>query len=217
MNTVERIPVKAQWLLLLDKVRQIEKDIGQSEFPVPTPQMCDFLIAGEDRRFYRHPGVDAIALCRAFWKTVFYGESQGGSTIAMQFVRTMTGRFEKTWRRKIVEIVFAVRLTRNLPKGRLPTLYLWVAYYGSGMDNFKQACSKLAIDPQDASAIEAAKLVARLKYPEPQRCGHKHANKIHRRGRHIMATADRMHEHLRACRESSNGTVQSRRCAQKIG
>lgn len=217
MNGVERMPIRAQWLLLLDKVRQIEKDIGQTDYPIPTPQMCDFLIAGEDRRFYRHTGVDAIALCRAFWKTAVHGESQGGSTIAMQFVRTITGRFEKTWRRKIVEILFAVRLTRNVPKGRLPILYLWVAYYGSGMNNFKQACSKLGIDPKTVSPLEAAKLVARLKYPEPRRCGRKHADKIYRRGRHIMATADRMHGHLRAYRESSNGTVQSRRFTQKAG
>lgn len=181
-----RVPIKVQWQQLCDSINKLEMEIAQTDFPIPTPQMCKFLIVGEDRRFYRHPGVDPFSLCRALWKTFFCDVRQGGSTIAMQFVRTMTGRYEKNWRRKFIEIFLAVHLMRYVSRDRLPILYLWVAYYGWKMNNFKQACLRLGINPESVSLFEAAKLVARLKYPEPQKCSPEHFRKIRRRGWHLM-------------------------------
>lgn len=199
-----RVSIKIQWEQLCDSVNKLELEIAQTDFPSPTSQMCEFLIVGEDRRFYQHSGVDLFALCRALWKTFFCGVRQGGSTIAMQFVRTITGRFEKSWRRKFIEIFLAVRLMRYVSKDRLPILYLWVAYYGWRMNNFKQACLRLGINPKSISAFEAAKLVARLKYPEPQKYNSEHFRKIHRRGRHIMALVHHRQEGLRSYQENQN-------------
>ena len=50
--------------------------------------------------------------------------------MAMQLVRVLTGRFERSWRRKIDEMVLAVLLTRHVPSNELPALYLSVGYYG---------------------------------------------------------------------------------------
>ena len=199
-----QVPIRVQWKHLCDSINKLELEISETDFPVPTRQMCDFLIAGEDHRFYRHPGVDIFALCRALWKTILCGVRQGGSTIAMQFVRTITGRFEKSWRRKFIEIFLAVRLMRYVSKDRLPILYLWVAYYGWRMNNFKQACLRLGINPKSISAFEAAKLVARLKYPEPQKYSSEHFRKIHRRGRHIMALVHHRQEGLKSYQENQN-------------
>lgn len=163
-----QVPIGVQWNHLCDSIDKLELEISETDSPVPTRQMCEFLIAGEDHRFYRHPGVDIFALCRALWKTFLCGVRQGGSTIAMQFVRTITGRFEKSWRRKFIEIFLAVRLMRYVSKDRLPILYLWVAYYGWRMNNFKQACLRLGINPKSVSAFEAAKLVARLNILNPR-------------------------------------------------
>ena len=196
--------VKSQWNQLRCFIDELELEIAQSDCPAPTSQMCEFLILGEDRRFYAHSGVDPIALCRAVWKTFFCGVRQGGSTIAMQLVRTVTGRYEKKWRRKIDEIFLAVRLTRYVSKDRLPILYLWVAYYGWRMNNFKQACARLQMNPKTASPLEAAKLVARLKYPEPQQCSRKHARKIHRRALYIMALHHPESEYLQSYQETRN-------------
>ena len=102
------------------------------------------------------------------------------------------GRYERTLQRKLVEIFLAVRLSQHFSKDRLPILYLWVAYYGWRMNNFRQACSRLKIDPRSVSAFEAAKLVARLKYPEPKNYDAERLKKIHRRALHLMALADRM-------------------------
>ena len=80
-----------EWSIFRYKVEQIIAEMDCSDFPKPTRRMCLFLVAGEDRRFYYHPGVDPVALGRAVWKTVFCGCRQGGSTIAMQIVRTVDG------------------------------------------------------------------------------------------------------------------------------
>ena len=104
------------------------------------------------------------------------------------------GRYEKTWQRKLIEIILAVRLSQHVSKNRLPILYLWVAYYGWRMNNFEQACSRLGIDPRSVGAFEAAKLVARLKYPEPKDFDIERLKKIHRRAIHLVKLANRTAE-----------------------
>ena len=152
------LQITIEWKQLRHAVDKLESELASSSFPLPSPEMCEFLIRGEDRRFHYHPGVDPVALCRAAWKTVFCGSRQGASTIAMQLVRTISGRYEKTWRRKVREIILAFGLTQYISKDRLPVMYLWIAYYGSGMINFKQACTRLHIDPHCIDSFEAAKL-----------------------------------------------------------
>ncbi len=175
------------WERLLNKVERIIAEMASSDFPKPTYQMCHLLVVGEDHRFHHHRGVDPIALCRAIWKTFFCGQRQGGSTIAMQLVRTLTNRYEWTCKRKLAEIILALRLTRRIGRDRLPAIYLWVAYYGWQMDNFIQACSQAGIDPNSATELESATLVARLKYPEPRKPNRKQSQRIHCRAGHLMS------------------------------
>lgn len=148
--------------------------------------MCRLLVLGEDHRIAFHPGVDPLALCRAAWRTFVRGRREGGSTIAMQLVRVLTGRFERSWRRKAQEIVFAVLVTRHVPPEELPALYLSVAYYGWRMNGFSQACRRLGLDPGTCSLRESAMLVARLKYPEPRVCSPARRLQITRRAEYLM-------------------------------
>ena len=179
----------SQWRQLRACIDELESEISKTSFPHPTARMCEFLIIAEDHRFARHPGVDLWALCRAGWKTYLRNSRQGGSTIAMQLVRTITGHREATWQRKIMEILLAIFLSQYVSRNRLPILYLWCAYYGWKMNNFREACIRLQIDPASASAVDEAKLIARLKYPQPQRYDAIRMRKIHRRGLHIMSLA----------------------------
>ena len=188
--------INTQWRQLCAAIEKLEREIDSTDFPLPTPQMCEFLIVGEDHRFYRHLGVDVLALCRAIWQTVFCGSRQGASTIAMQLVRTIMGRYERTGRRKFIEMILAMRLSQYVSRDRLPVLYLWVAYYGWRMNNFRQACLRLGINPRSVGAFEAAKLVARLKYPEPRIFDGERLNKIHRRALHLTTLANRMNKSL---------------------
>ncbi len=187
--TFLRPRIITQWRRLRASIDKLELEIMKADSPLPTPRMCEFLVIAEDRRFARHPGVDLWALCRAAWKTYFCNSRQGGSTIPMQLVRTITGCYEVTWQRKITEILLAILLSRYVPKDRLPVLYLWCAYYGWKMNNFRQACSRLLLDPTSTCESDDAQLIARLKYPQPQRYDSVRMRKIHNRGCHILTLA----------------------------
>lgn len=172
-----------EWQNIKFRVEDIKAQTEQMNI---SPMLVALLIAAEDHRFSSHPGVDLVSLCRAVWRTIFCGKREGGSTIAMQLVRVITGRYERTIGRKIAEIYFAVRLTRQVPKSDIPKLYLSVAYFGWRMNGLKQASSRLNINPASLSLFEAANVIARLKYPEPRQLdNHRHA-KINSRVKYII-------------------------------
>lgn len=186
-----RLRLSAQWKSLLRSVDALERDIERDPHPKPTARMCQLLIQAEDHRFPLHPGVDPLALCRALWQTYFRGSRQGGSTIAMQLVRTLTDRRERTWQRKIVEIILAVKLSAYVPRSRLPIYYLWAAYYGWDMEGYPRACSRLNLTPASTTLAEEAQLIARLKYPEPRYAHAVQTRRIRSRARYIVAVAAR--------------------------
>ena len=183
--------IDKRWTHLRNAMNGLERELLETSSAQPSLRMCEFLILAEDRRFPRHPGFDILALCRAVWKTLFCHSRQGGSTIAMQLVRTMEGRREATIKRKIAEIMLAVLLSRYVPTHKIPALYLWSAYYGWNMEGFERACFALGIDPQRSTASEDAYLVACLKYPQRKSEDPAHESKTRRRAEHIISLAAR--------------------------
>ena len=89
------------------------------------------VIATEDRRFYEHPGVDARGLARAILVALKSGrKEQGASTITMQVARNFFLSREKTYSRKINEILLALKIDQDLPKDTILELYLNKIYFG---------------------------------------------------------------------------------------
>jgi len=163
--------------------------------PIPlSPHLKSALVLGEDRRFFNHIGIDLISTCRATFRTILLGRLEGASTIEQQLIRVSSGRYERTLRRKIREIVMAVSLSRRFSKEEILTLYLRCGFYGWKMAGLEPACKVLAIDVARASAEEAAALVARLKYPEPRFGSRRQARRIERRRSHILALMKRRAE-----------------------
>jgi len=148
--------------------------------------MQALLISGEDHRFFDHAGIDFIAVCRAIWRGYVLGHREGASTIEMQLVRVLTGRFERTLIRKIRESGLATLLASAVPKHEIPVLYLRVAYYGAGMGNFSSACKRLSLEPLNMSSCQAARLVARLKYPEPAQISEVRRAQLAQRTEHLL-------------------------------
>jgi membrane carboxypeptidase/penicillin-binding protein PbpC len=161
-----------------------------------SPTLVALLIVAEDHRFGRHPGVDPISLCRAFWRTVICGKREGGSTIAMQLVRVITGRYEKTFSRKIAEIYFAIRITINVCEYDIPKLYLTIAYFGWRMNGLKQVSTRLKLNSSSLSLPDAAAVIARLKYPEPRCPTKERLSKIANRSKYIIARYDQIFKTL---------------------
>jgi penicillin-binding protein 1A len=103
--------------------------------PVTIAEMPDQLkyafLAGEDARFYEHPGLDYLGISRAVWSLVTTGEkSIGGSTITQQLARNFFLTFEKTFTRKIKEAFLAIKIEQELEKDQILELYLNKIFQG---------------------------------------------------------------------------------------
>lgn len=88
-------------------------------------------LAAEDDRFFDHPGVDYQGLLRAAFQLALTGERrQGGSTITMQVARNFFLSREKTFRRKLVEILLALRIEEVFSKQEIFQLYVNKIFFG---------------------------------------------------------------------------------------
>ncbi len=95
-------------------------------------QMIDAFLAAEDDRFYQHPGVDYQGIIRAVYSLLMTGEkTQGGSTITMQVARNFFLTSEKTYLRKLNEIILALEMEQVLTKEEILALYLNKIYLGN--------------------------------------------------------------------------------------
>ncbi len=98
-----------------------------------SPHLIKAVIAVEDHRFYRHRGFDLIRIGGAAFADVTAGRlAQGGSTITQQLARVSLLSRERTFRRKLAEVITAVRIERTYSKERILELYLNKVYFGEG-------------------------------------------------------------------------------------
>jgi penicillin-binding protein 1A len=94
-------------------------------------QLINAFIAAEDDSFYEHPGVDLKGLLRAGIQLVLTGKKkQGGSTITMQVTRNFLISSEKTYTRKLKEIMLALKIEHEYPKSKIMELYLNQIFMG---------------------------------------------------------------------------------------
>ncbi|MGZ4994147.1 MAG: penicillin-binding protein 1A [Methylobacter sp.] len=94
-------------------------------------QLINAFIAAEDDNFYQHPGVDFKGLIRAGLQLALTGKKkQGGSTITMQVTRNFLLSSEKTYTRKLKEIMLALKIEHEYPKNKILELYLNQIFMG---------------------------------------------------------------------------------------
>ncbi len=107
----------------------------KQRIPVPlsaVPQLfIDALLATEDQRFYDHNGIDMMGIGRALHQLVVTGQKrQGASTITMQVARNFYLSREKTYARKLKEMLLALKIDHALSKNQILTLYVNKIYLG---------------------------------------------------------------------------------------
>jgi penicillin-binding protein 1A len=105
--------------------------------PVPLHIIPDYLkkglLAVEDRKFYKHSGVDLKGVLRAAFQDIRAGKFvQGASTITQQLAKTLFLSSEKTFTRKIKEAILAFQFERRYTKDEILEMYLNQIYLGSG-------------------------------------------------------------------------------------
>ncbi len=91
------------------------------------------VIAVEDTRFLEHPGLDIVGIGRAAWTNLKKGgRFQGASTITQQLARALFLSPERTYRRKIKELILAIKMEWVLTKDQILEMYLNQIYFGHG-------------------------------------------------------------------------------------
>jgi len=141
---------------------QIARD-GQWRFP-PEPSVpsrfAEAIVAYEDRRFYRHPGVDPLALSRALFADLRNRAFiQGGSTLTMQLIRLQRGRGKRTFYRKTIEMLYAIRETAVHSKKSTLARYAALAPFGGNVVGLRAAAWRyFECDPQHLTWAQCATL-----------------------------------------------------------
>jgi penicillin-binding protein 1C len=130
----------------------------------------DMLLAAEDRRFHRHPGVDPLALGRAAWQWARAGRVvSGGSTLTMQAARLLEPR-PRTLRAKLIEIARALQLEARFTKDEILGIWLTLAPQGGNLEGLRAgSLAWFGRAPATLDAAEAALLVALARRPEALR------------------------------------------------
>jgi len=128
--------------------------------------MKDAVLAAEDARFYQHGGVDYKGVARAALENLRDARSQGASTITMQVARNFYLSTEKTFTRKIYEILLALKIESLLGKDQILELYMNQIFLGQRANGFA-AASEIYFDKKlkDVTVAEAAMLAGLPKAP----------------------------------------------------
>ena len=128
-----------------------------------SPHLTGAVLAVEDRRFYDHPGFDLVRIGGAVVADVRAGRlAQGGSTITQQLARVSLLSRERTFRRKVAEVITAVRIERAYAKDRILEFYLNKVYLGDGFYGVEAASQGYFGKPAAELTLAEAALLAGL-------------------------------------------------------
>jgi len=131
------------------------------------PALINAIVSMEDRSFFKHAGIDWMGIGRALWNNLKAGHIvQGGSTLTQQIAKNVFLTGEKSYKRKIQEILFAFWLEYHFTKEQLLNIYMNRVYFGSGTYGVDAASQEYFGKPvRGISAAEATILAALLKAP----------------------------------------------------
>jgi penicillin-binding protein 1A len=135
-----------------------------SELP---EHLIEAVLATEDRRFYKHFGLDPLGIARAMIINMQDGRaSQGGSTITQQLAKNLFLSADKTFKRKVQEALLSLWIERHLTKDEILSAYLNRVYMGSGTYGVEAASEVyFSKSAKDLSVREAATIAGLLKAP----------------------------------------------------
>ncbi|MEK7072619.1 MAG: transglycosylase domain-containing protein, partial [Patescibacteria group bacterium] len=118
-------------------------------------------LTAEDRNFYTHRGFSATGIIRSILKNIFTGSKVGGSTLTQQFVKNAILTNEKTYTRKIKEILISYRLENEFSKDQILNMYFNEIPYGSVIYGVEAAAqSFFGKSAKDLTIAEGAILAA---------------------------------------------------------
>jgi penicillin-binding protein 1A len=148
--------------LILDFGSETREKITASEIP---QQLEDAIVSVEDRRFYKHIGVDPIRIVGSALSNVTTGGMQGGSTLTQQLIKLSyfsTSAEDQTLRRKAQEAWMAVQLEQTKSKQEILTYYINKVYMSNGVYGMQTAAIKFYGKTLDELDLAQTALIAGL-------------------------------------------------------
>jgi len=138
-------------------------------FPEDLTTFEKLVLVLEDRRFFAHSGIDVIAALRETLKMVFFLKHGGASTIDMQFVRSTTDYKERTFSRKVYEMLLASIIQFRYSKITILRSYLGFAYFGWGLRGCEEASARMFGQGTGSLDLkQSAFLASMLVFPLPK-------------------------------------------------
>lgn len=122
----------------VEEIKSKENYVKLSELP---KTYLDAVVSVEDHRFYKHSGIDIIAIGRAVINNIKAMDFvEGGSTITQQLAKNVYFTQKKEIKRKVAEVFMAWKIEDNYSKDEILELYINTMYFGNEYYNVKDAC-----------------------------------------------------------------------------
>ena len=143
-----------------DRIEKVRENASYTTLDGVVQIYKDAVISVEDSRFYKHSGVDIVALFRAMVTNIREKEFvQGGSTISQQFAKNLLFSHDQSLSRKIAELFATYYIEKNYEKDEILELYMNVIYYGDGYYNIHDASKGyFGVAPQSLTPYQATML-----------------------------------------------------------
>ncbi len=125
------------------------------------------VVALEDKRFYKHMGVDPIGIARAFYNNLKAGEIvEGGSTITQQVAKNLFFSTKQSYIRKLKEALTAIKMEIEMDKDEILTIYLNEIYLGAGAYGvYEASMAYFDREPMDLTLAECAMIAGIIQAP----------------------------------------------------
>jgi membrane peptidoglycan carboxypeptidase len=184
-----RLPFPRRVLIRIhEDLFRIAKYAGGYAYPRRLLIVEKMVLISEDRRFFRHNGIDYRSCLREAIRAATFRRFGGASTIDMQFVRTATGYYESSLRRKLYEMLLAWLLQFRYTKIQILRSYLRRAYFGTGVRGIEAASWRLySKRPENLDLNEASVIAAMLVHPIPRVQTSTWQRKVTRRSNYLVS------------------------------
>ncbi len=125
-QAIEKVPIN-------EKVQEIKSIENYASFEELPKDYVNAVIAVEDKRFWKHSGIDMISILRAVLIDIKEAKfEEGGSTITQQLAKNVYFTQEKKITRKIAEVFMATAIEKNCSKEEIFEMYVNTSYFGDG-------------------------------------------------------------------------------------
>ncbi len=143
-------------------------DVNRTSIPLSSVpvQVQHEVLAAEDRNFYQEGGISPKGIIRAAWNDLRGGPIQGGSTITQQLVKNYYLVQDRTIRRKVTDIILAIKIDRQLSKDQILEDYLNTIYFGRGTYGIQAAArSYFGVNASQLTVEQGAVLAGLIQSP----------------------------------------------------